>query len=183
MDIRRRACLILAILACAALPAASADKVEMPEPLELDLDLPGAWEQVLVVLEKMGYEVVEQDKGAGVARTRDDESISGAYAASELKKIAVVVTDYQTTYNKAKYYMEIQISFLKPQRTAVAASAHIRGQKRSADGAEEWVTLKSNGVLEMRFLNELSYLVTGKRPYEKKLPYWKKSSQEIEIRK
>jgi len=65
----------------------------------------------------------------------------------------------------------------------VAASAVIRGLKRSADGTEEWVPLKSNGVLEMRFLNELSYLVTGKRPYEKKLQYWKKSSQEIILRK
>jgi len=183
MSIRRCACLIVVILGCVPLLGAPAAKVEMPEPLELDLDLPMTLEQVLLVTEKFGYEVVEQDRAAGLIRTRDDESIGGAYADSELKKIAVVVTDYQTSFHKGKYRMELQLSFLAPQRTAVAASAVIRGLKRSADGTEEWVPLKSNGVLEMRFLNELSYLVTGKRPYEKKLQYWKKSSQEIILRK
>jgi hypothetical protein len=64
----------------------------------------------------------------------------------------------------------------------VAATAHISGLKRNFDGQEEWITLKSNGALEMRFLNELSIAVTGKRLYDKRIPAWKKPI-EIPIKK
>lgn len=159
------------------------DNVRIPEPLQLEMDLPGAWDQTLAVLEKMGYEAQKQEKSEGSIQTREEESIAGVYALSELRKVAVLVTDYQATFHKGKYFLDITVRFLKPRLTTVGVSARIMGLKRRFDGTEEWLTLRSNGVLEMRFLNELSIAATGKRLYDKKLPYWKKSSQEIDIKK
>ena len=182
----RPATFALPILAMALLAGwgwgASFDKPEPPEPLELELDLRGTWEQVTIVLEKMGYILESQDRAEGRLLTRVDDSISGAYAMSELKKIAVLATDYATTYSRGKYNLEVSIQFLTPKKTSVAVMAHVHGLKRDFEGHEEWLGLKSNGVLEMRYLNELSFLVTGKRIYDKKLPYWRKSSQEITIK-
>jgi hypothetical protein len=158
-------------------------KVDMPEPLQLELDLRTTTGYIPLVLEAMGYNVQPREETDGRFLTKDEVEFAGVAAISDLKKIAVVATDYTTTYHKGKYYLEITVSFLKPRLTAISAVAHIQGLKRSLDGTEEWVPLQSNGVLETRFLNELSIAVTGKRAYDKKMPYWKKSSQEIDIKK
>jgi len=159
-------------------------EVRMPKPLKLSIDLRSANDYVEIVLKKMGYKLQPKETSEGNVLTKEEVEVSGVYAMSELKKIAIVASDYTTSYHKGKYYIEITLHFLKPKLTSVAALAHITGLKRSLDGKEEWVPLKSNGILEMRFLNELSIAVTGKRAYDKKkLPYWKKQSQEIELNK
>jgi len=184
MRLAKFACPALAMLVLVAgwVQGASFDKPEPPEPLELELDLRSAWDQATIVLEKMGYAVESQDRAEGRILTRVDDSISGAYTMSELKKIVVLATDYTTSYSRGKYNLELSIQFLAPKKTSVGVTAHVQGLKRDLEGHEEWVGLKTNGVLEMRYLNELSYLVTGKRIYDKKLPYWRKSSQEITIK-
>lgn len=177
--------LLLLVLGMAMpLPAAAEDYAETypAEPIKLNLDLAATWDQVLAVLEKMGYEVDSQDRANGQILTKAEESISGAYAGSELRKVAVVVADYQASLRKGKHFLEITVSFLKPTLTSVAATAHISALKRSYDGQEEWITLKSNGALEVRFLNELNIAVTGKRIYDKKIPTWRKPI-EIPIQK
>ena len=166
------------------LPAAAEDYAETfpAEPIKLNLDLSATWDQVLLVLEQMGYEVDSQDRANGQILTKAEESISGAYAGSELKKVAVVVADYQASLRKGKHFLEITVSFLKPQLTQVAATAYVSALKRSYGGDEEWIHLKSNGALEVRFLNELNIAVTGKRIYDKKIPTWRKPI-EIPIQK
>ena len=102
---------------------------------------------------------------------------------SELKKVALVSTDYTSSFHQGKYYLEIRPQYMALQLTSIMVQAHVSGLKRTLDGQEEWLALKSNGTLETRFLNELSIAVTGQRAYDKKIQYWKKSSQEITIKK
>jgi len=178
---------VLLILFSLVLTAAVADddyqKVDMPQPLQLELDLRTTSDYIPLVLESMGYELQPREENQSLFLTREEVEFSGVAAQKDLRKIAIVVADYTTTFHKGKYYLEITVSFLKPRLTAISALAHIKGLRRTLDGTEEWVPLQSNGVLETRFLNELSIAVTGKRAYDKKMPYWKKSSQEIDIKK
>lgn len=153
-----------------------------PPPLELPEELPVTWELVHDVLEKMGYEVDSEDRGEGRITTREDAGISGANALATLKKIATVASDFVSSFHEARYSLEIRVAFLQPQRTTVSVFASIQGLKRALDGKETWVKLDSVGTLERRMLNEISFAVTGKRPYHDPLPYWKKSSQEIPIK-
>ena len=183
---KQNAPILLLLMLGMALPlsAAAEDYAETypAEPIKLNLDLSATWDQVLLVLEQMGYTVDSQDRGNGQILTKAEESISGAYSGSELKKVAVVVADYQASLRKGKHFLEITVTFLKPAQTSVAATAYISGLKRGYDGQEEWIHLKSNGALEVRFLNELSIAVTGKRIYDKKIPTWRKPI-EIPIQK
>lgn len=176
--------LLVFLVAAAPIPAAPPyDDFQFPQPLKMKQDIRSTWDNVQLVLEKMGYDIKSKNRPDGIILTRDDPAFAGNYSMSELKKIAVVAADYTTQYVEGEYYLEVDVQFLQPKLTVVSCLAHIRGLKRNVEGEKEWVNLKSKGVLEMRFLNELSIMVTGKRIYDKKLPYWKKSSQEIELDK
>lgn len=153
-----------------------------PPPLQVPEELPVTWELIHDVLEKMGYEVDSEDRGEGRITTREDAGISGAGALATLKKVATVASDFVSSFHEARYTLEIRVAFLRPQRTTVSVFASIQGLKRSLDGKESWVRLDSIGTLERRVLNEISFAVTGKRPYHDPLPYWKKRSQEIPIK-
>ncbi|MBN2431743.1 MAG: hypothetical protein JXQ27_09720 [Acidobacteria bacterium] len=177
---------LFAVFAFFLTPVPAADdfqKVDMPEPLQLKLDLRTTSDYIPLVMDSMGYELQPREENESRFLTKEEVEFSGVSAMTDLKKIAIVVTDYTTSFYKGKYYLEITVSFLKPRLTAISALAHIQGLRRSIDGTEEWVPLQSNGIMETRFLNELSIAVTGKRAYDKKMPYWKKSSQEINIKK
>lgn len=151
-------------------------------PLELKMALPDAWDIAQDVLQRLGYEVERSDKAAGLVLTKAEEGVSGIYTASELGKVAEVKAGYQSLLCRGRYQLEITVQFLDPQRTSVAVAAKISGLVRDIDGVESWANMDSKGVLEKRYLNELSFRVTGKRPYVDDQPYWKKNSQEINIR-
>lgn len=182
--------LLLALFLLLPLPSTLAQSEESrnavqggSHTLELPQDLRTCHEQVLASLEKSGYEADAERRPGGIIVTKEQETTSGAYADSELRKIAKVKTDLQTVYRSIRVQLEIELEFRKPQVTAVQVSAMIRALRRSADGKETWETLTSNGSLEKRFLNELSIAVTGRPAFEKEMPYWKRSSQEIPIKK
>lgn len=157
------------------------EKIRIPEPYSLQLDLAASWEQVGQILEKMGYIVDQQDRAGGLITTRPEESIAGAYASSELEKVAIITHDYRVSYHKGRYHLELRFQYIKPAVTQLEVSAIIAGLKRDLNGKDEWARLKSNGALEMRFMNELHIALTGKRLYDKEIPFWKKRSQEIDI--
>ena len=153
-----------------------------PQALVLEESLPGVWEIVHDALSKLGYDIDSEDKGEGRVSTLEDDGITGAAALPTLKKIAVVAADQVSYFNEARYTIEVRIAFLQPKKTAVSVFATITGKKRDSSGKENWVTLPSNGVMERRVLNEISFAATGKRPYKDDLPYWKKGSQHITIK-
>lgn len=153
-----------------------------PPPLVLEESLPAVWEIVHDTLSKLGYDIDSEDKGEGRISTLEDDGITGAAALPTLKKIAVVASDQVSYFNEARYTIEVRIAFLQPKKTTVSVFATITGKKRDSSGKENWITLPSNGVMERRVLNEISFAATGKRPYKDDLPYWKKGSQHITIK-
>ena len=133
--------LVLALFLSAA-GTSGYQKSRIPDPLKVKTDLRTAWNRVILTLQKMGYKIKKKDRSIGQILTAEEESVSGVYAMSELKKVAVVVSDYASQFHKGKYYLEITVKFLKPHVTSVGALAHIKGLKRNIDGSEKWVSHK-----------------------------------------
>lgn len=171
---------MFALLLCAIASASGYPKPRVPEPLPLPVELAAAWDYIDAVLEKLDCEAVTIDRAAGLLITGEQAAFSGTRTRDELRKVAVLASDLTTFFRQGAYRLEISVRFLNPGQTEVSVSAHIRALRRELDGTEAWIDLKSNGAMEMRFLNELHILVTGKRLYDKKMPYWKRGSQEID---
>ncbi len=157
-------------------------KGDYPKEYLVNKPIQEVWDKVHDTLKKLKYKVKKEDKASGVIITEKISLLSGVEASDQLKKIARVPSSYTTLYEGGYYFLEIHIKFLGAQKTLVTPYCHIKAQKVSVEGKKEWVNLKSNWVVEYRFLNQLSILLTGKPLPKRYRNFWDRDLREIDLR-
>lgn len=139
------------------------------------------WDKAHDALKKLKYEIKSENKAKGIIVTKNVKLLNGLEAANQLKKIAVLPTNYTTLFEGGYYYLEVKIKFLGPQKTLVIPYCYIKGEKVTIEGKKKLVTLESNWNVEFRFLNQLAILLTGKPLPKKYRNFWDRNLEEINI--
>ena len=90
--------------------------------------------------------------------------IKGAVVSqAELSRYADVPVSASRGWTRGRYTMTVEIQAIDGSTANVSVNAKVEGRTDGATGAE-WTTLRSTGLVEDEFLNDLVTAVTGASP-------------------